>query len=86
VVVVDFGGGFAVAGAQDASGVLDEPALEGDGGGEEQGVEGGAVEAFPRVRPGRDGLEGSRFLELLGARMCCRAQLTGPRPQLKQRV
>jgi hypothetical protein len=56
VVVVNFGGGLPVAGAEDAPGVLDEPALVGDGRGEEEGVEGGAVEALPGVGAGRDGL------------------------------
>jgi hypothetical protein len=54
VVVVDFGGGLPVVGAEDAPGVLDEPALAGDGRGEEEGVEGGSVEAFTGVRAGRD--------------------------------
>jgi hypothetical protein len=54
VVVVNFGGGLPVAGAEDAPGVLDKPALVGDWRGEEEGVEGGAVEALPGVRAGRD--------------------------------
>jgi len=37
VVVVDLGGGLAGVGAENASDVLDEASLEGDGGGEEQG-------------------------------------------------
>lgn len=55
VVVVDLGGGLAVAGAEDASGVLDEPSFLRDRGGKEQGVQRGAVESFPGVGAGRDG-------------------------------
>ena len=54
MVVVDLCGCPAVIGAEDAAGVLDEPSLLGDGRGEEEGVEGGAVESFPGVRAGRD--------------------------------
>jgi hypothetical protein len=54
VVVADFGGGFAVMGPQDAPGVLDEASFLGDGCGEEQGVQCGAVESFPGVRAGGD--------------------------------
>ena len=46
VVVVDFGGGFAGVGAQDPPGVLDQASFERDRRGEEQGVQGGAVEAL----------------------------------------
>jgi len=58
VVVVNLGGGFPGVGPQDASGVLDESAVEGDGGGEEQGVQRGAVEAFADV--GADGADERR--------------------------
>jgi hypothetical protein len=51
---VDFSGGLAIERAEDAPGVLDEPALEGSGCGKEQGVEAGEVEAFPLLRVGRD--------------------------------
>jgi hypothetical protein len=54
VVVVDLGGGLAVVRAQDAVGVPDEASLLGDGRGEEEGVQRGAVESFPGVRAGRD--------------------------------
>src|SRR5712692_67761 len=54
VVVVDLGGGLARVGAQDPSGVLDEASLERDRGREEQGVQRGAVEAFPGIGPGGD--------------------------------
>jgi hypothetical protein len=54
VIVVDFGGVLARVGAQDPSGALDEPSFPPNRGGEEQGVQGGAVEALARVRPGRD--------------------------------
>jgi len=40
--------------AQDAADVLGEAAFMGDQGGEEQGVEGRAVEAFAGVWPGGD--------------------------------
>jgi hypothetical protein len=46
VVVMDGGGGLASVCPRDASDVLNEAVLEGDGGGEEQGVECGAVEAL----------------------------------------
>jgi hypothetical protein len=54
VIVVDFGGFLAGVGAQDPSGVLDEPSFPPDRGGEEQGVQDRAVEALAGVRPGRD--------------------------------
>src|SRR5579864_6792247 len=50
VVVVDLGGGLAVVRTQDAAGVLDEPSLLGDGRGEEESVQCGAVESLPGVR------------------------------------
>jgi hypothetical protein len=50
VVVVDPGDGLAVVGAQDAAGVLDEASFLGDGCGEEEGIQHGAVEPFPGVR------------------------------------
>jgi hypothetical protein len=53
-VVVDFGGGLAGVGPQDTAGVLYEPAFEGDGCGEEEGVDCGAVEAFADVGAGGD--------------------------------
>lgn len=46
VVVVCLGGGLAGMGAQDAAGLLDQPSFEGDGCGEEEGVQDGAVEAL----------------------------------------
>ena len=46
VVVVDLGSLFARVGAEDAACVLNEASLERDRPREEQGVEGGAVEAF----------------------------------------
>ena len=58
MVVVDFGRGLAGVGAQDAPGVLDEPSFPSDWGGEEQGVEDWAVEAFPGVWPGGHGEQG----------------------------
>jgi len=54
VIVVDLGRSLAVVRAQDAAGVLDKPALLGDGCGEEEGVQRGAVESFPGVRACRD--------------------------------
>lgn len=50
LVVVHFGGHLAPIRTQDASDVLHEPAFEGDGCGEKQGVERGAVEAFAHER------------------------------------
>ena len=58
VVVVDFGRGLAGVGAQDAPGVLEEPSFPSDWGGEEQGVEDWAVEAFAGVWPGGHGEQG----------------------------
>ena len=55
VVVVDGGGVFSGAGSGDAADVLNAAAFEGDGGGEEQGVEGGAIEAFTDERAGAEG-------------------------------
>jgi hypothetical protein len=40
-------------GGQRLADVLDEPSLLGDGCGEEEGVQRGAVESFPGVRAGR---------------------------------
>jgi hypothetical protein len=54
VVVVNLGGGLAGVGAQDPAGVLDEAAFECDRRGEEQGVEGWAVEAFANIGTGGD--------------------------------
>ncbi len=48
-------------GAQDPAGVLDESAFEGDGEGEEEGVELWAVESLPEVLAGRD--DDERFRE-----------------------
>jgi hypothetical protein len=42
-------GGLAVTAARDPADVLDEAAFDGDRGGEEQGVQRGAVEAFAGV-------------------------------------
>src|SRR6266550_3148213 len=53
-VVVDAHARLALVRAHKASGVLDEAALEGDGEGEEEGVELRAVEALAEVLPGRD--------------------------------
>lgn len=58
VVVVDLCCGLPGAGPQDPACVLDEPAFEGDGGGEEQGVQGRAVEPFADVGAGGDGEQG----------------------------
>jgi hypothetical protein len=52
VVVVDLGGGLARVGPQDAPRVLDEASFECDRRGEEQGVQGRAVEALADVGPG----------------------------------
>src|SRR6266516_5273292 len=54
VVVVDFSGALAGIGAQDPADVLDEAALECDRRGQEQGVEGWAVEALADVWAGGD--------------------------------
>lgn len=54
MVVVDFGDVFAGCGAYHSSGVLDEQAVEGDRGSEEQGVECGGVEALADERRGAD--------------------------------
>src|SRR2546423_7168674 len=51
-VVVDFGRGLVLVGAQDPAYVLGQAALVGDWCGEEQGIQGRAVEAFPGVRAG----------------------------------
>ena len=53
-VVVDADARFPVVGSHEATGVLDEPAFERDGEGEEEGVELGAVEALSEVLAGRD--------------------------------
>src|SRR5712691_12469847 len=58
VVIVDLGGGLARVGAQDPAGVLDEAAFEGQRCGEEEGVQGRAVEAFSDVGPGSDDKQG----------------------------
>ena len=55
MVVVDLGRSLAVVGAEDAAGLLDEPTFLGDGCGEEEGVQRGAVEPFPGVWAGRHG-------------------------------
>ena len=49
---MDFGRGFAGVGAQYPPGILDQAPFKRDRRGEEQGVQGGAVEAFPDVGPG----------------------------------
>lgn len=54
VVVVDLGRCLARVYAQDPSGVLDEPALEGQRCGEEQRVQGRAIETFANIRTGSD--------------------------------
>jgi hypothetical protein len=46
VVVVDLGGGLARIGAQDPAGVLDMASLKGQRGGEEQSIQGRAIEAL----------------------------------------
>jgi hypothetical protein len=58
VVVVDLGGGLAVVRAEDSADVLDEPSLLSDEGGEEEGLQRGAVEPFPGVTAGRDHEQG----------------------------
>jgi hypothetical protein len=52
VIVVDLGGVLAREGTQDPSCVLDQASLPPDRGGEEQGVQGRAVEALAGVRSG----------------------------------
>jgi hypothetical protein len=54
VVVVDFGDVLAGCGADGSAGALDEESVEGDGCGEEGGVEGGCVEAFANEGRGAD--------------------------------
>lgn len=54
MVVVDLCGGLARVGAQDPADPLDDAAFVSDRRGEEQGVEGRAVEALPDVRPSGD--------------------------------
>src|SRR6185312_7516397 len=56
-VVVDFGRGLVLAGAQDPAYVLGQAALIGDRRGEEQGIQSWAVEAFASVRAGGHGQE-----------------------------
>ena len=58
MVVVDLGGGLAVARAQDPAGVLEEASVAGDGRGEEQGVQRRAVKPFPGVRASGDSEQG----------------------------
>ena len=53
---MDFGCGLAVVGAEDASGVLDELSLVGDGCGEEERVQRGTVEALAGRAALLDGL------------------------------
>jgi hypothetical protein len=53
-VVVDLDAGLGVGRSEDTADVLDNAALELDGKGEEQGVEGWAVEAFAE-QAGRSG-------------------------------
>src|SRR5215467_2745455 len=52
-VVVDFGRGLVLVRAHDPAYVLGQAALIGDRHGEEQGIQGWAVEAFASVRAGR---------------------------------
>lgn len=62
------GGGLPVVGAEDAPGVLDEPALVGDGRGEEEGVEGGQAKPSPAYGPVATASSGGppgRFLQPL---------------------
>lgn len=54
MIIVNGRGGLSRVGAGDAPGVLDEAAFERDWCGEEQGVEGGAVEALADVGAGAD--------------------------------
>jgi hypothetical protein len=54
VVVVDLGGVLARVGPQDPPGLLHEAALEGDGCGEEEGIQRRTVEALADVGPRRD--------------------------------
>jgi len=54
VVVVYFDGGLAGVGPHDSADVLDEASFEGDGCGEEQGVECRAVEPFAEVGAGSE--------------------------------
>jgi hypothetical protein len=54
---VDFGRGLMLVRAQDPAHVLGQAALISDRRGEEQGVQGRAVEAFAGVRAGGDGQE-----------------------------
>jgi hypothetical protein len=55
---VHLGGGLAGVWSQDASGVLDQAALERNRCSQEQGVEDGAVEAFTDVRASGDDQQG----------------------------
>src|SRR5690242_19211677 len=56
-VVVDFGRGLVLMRAKDPAYVLGQAALIGDRRGEEQGIQGWAVEAFASVRAGGHGQE-----------------------------
>ena len=56
-VVVDFGRGLVLMRAQDPAYVLGQAALISDRRGEEQGIQGRAVEAFASVRAGGHGQE-----------------------------
>jgi hypothetical protein len=51
LVVVHLGSGVAGKRPQNPSGVLDEAPAKGDRGGEEQGVQGGAVKPSPMQEP-----------------------------------
>ena len=57
MVIVDLRSGLTGICTQDPPGVLDESAFEGERCGEEQGVQGGTVEAFADVRAGGDDKE-----------------------------
>ncbi len=73
-VVVDADAGLVFVGAHQPAGVLDEAPLEGDGEGEEECVELGAVEALAEVLAGGDGderLVGCRPLDLVEERSAC---------------
>ena len=66
MVVVHGCGDLRGIGAGDAADVLHEAVLEGDRRGQEQGVEGGAVEAFPDERAGADDQEWIRIGRVVG--------------------
>jgi hypothetical protein len=75
---VDFGRGFVLMRAQDPAYVLGQAPLIGDRRGEEQGIQGRAVEAFASVRAGGRGQERRSAGLPLQAGQRCRAAIGGP--------